>query len=137
LGDAACAPTQGELRRVILSKYNKILVDSKAELAAVRETKTYESIAVPDSAQATYSLGRLYTDINYTGSSWTPSTYNASVCFGSVYSYSYGSVTHNDQYSSFNGHNGCQIRLFDDINWGGGYYGYYDCRSNPLRVRLG
>jgi hypothetical protein len=115
---------------VILSKYNKILVESRAQLDSVREAKVYESVAVPDSAMATYSLGTLYTDINYGGSTWTPSTSNGAVCYGGTYSYSYGSVPHNDFYSSFNGHNGCQIRLYEDQNWNGGYIGYYDCRSN-------
>lgn len=133
-GNTACAPNQTALRQLILQKFDKILVADQAELESVRKTKTYESLAVPDSAQATYALGTLHTDSNFSGSSWTPSTYNSMACYGQYYYYEYGSVPHNDQYSSFTGQSGCQIRLYDDINWGGGYYGYYDCRSNLANV---
>ena len=133
-GNSACAPTEAELRKLVLSKFNKIMLTSSAELESVLSTKTYESMAVPASAEATYYLGYLYTDINYTGSVWIPTTDNSYACYGQYYSYSFWSVPHNDQYSSFSGTNGCQIRLYEDVGWHGAYYGYYDCRSNLANV---
>ena len=51
-------------------------------------------------------------------------------CYGQTYTFSYPSLANNDRTSSFAGAGACQVLLYDDANYGGGFYGYYDCRSN-------
>lgn len=130
----ACAPTQDELKKVILQKYNKVLVENVEEFEAVKASKSYESMPVPDSVQASYDIGTLYTDANYGGNSDRYSTTNSMTCYGQTYTFWWGALPYNDQTSSFFGTGACQVRLYEDQNFYGSYYGYYDCRSNLANV---
>ncbi|MBG6215533.1 hypothetical protein RCH23_003479, partial [Cryobacterium sp. CAN_C3] len=71
---------------------------------------------------------------NYSGNADYYTTSNASTCYGQTYTFASPSVVWNDQTSSFAGQGACQIRLYDDINYYGGFYGYFDCRSNLANV---
>lgn len=129
-GNKDCAPTQGELQKLILQKYNKVAVNSAEEFAEVQKTKIYESMAVPASAQGLYSVGTLYTDANYGEHSIEYMVTNSSQCYGGFYQYNFEEIGDNDQVSSFFGAGGCQITLYQHTWFGGASYGFYDCRSN-------
>jgi len=129
-GNSDCAPTQEELRRLILEKYNKVAVNSPAEFAEVQKTQTYESMAVPASATGLYSLGTIYTDANYGGNGVTYMTSNSTQCYGGTQQYSFENIGDNDQASSYYGAGGCQVMLYQHSWFGGASYGYYNCRSN-------
>lgn len=133
-GNRACAPTEDELKKVILEKYNKVLVESPEEFEAIKKSKTFRSMSVPDGVLASYHIGTLFNDANYSGSFDSYSTTNSSTCYGQIYTFSWPSVVYNDQTSSFYGAGACQVLLYENINYGGGFYGYYDCRSNLANV---
>lgn len=133
-GNQECASTQSELRRLVLGKYKKVMVSSHEEFLEILRLGIYESQPVPAGTQATYALGTLFTDANYSGNYITYYTSNSSQCYGSFYSYNFPTIGNNDQASSFYGQGGCQVKLFEHAYYGGVGYGYYDCRSNLANV---
>lgn len=133
-GQHACAASSDELANVVLQKYNKVMVESVEQFESIQKSGSFRSMAVPASALATYAIGTLWTGANYSGNADYYTTSNASTCYGQTYTFASPSVVWNDQTSSFAGQGACQIRLYDDINYYGGFYGYFDCRSNLANV---
>lgn len=77
-----------------------------------------------------YSLAQLYVDANYGGSSYLftrSSPCNGVTQAGVSNLVSYGL---NDQISSFLTYSTCEVRLYDDINYAGGTYGYTTTQSS-------
>jgi len=129
-GQTACAADAATLAKTVLEKFNKVSVASPEEFERIKAAGSYRSLAVPSGVLASYAIGTLWSDAGYTGSSTTYNTQNSSTCYGQTYTFSFPSLALNDQISSFAGSAACQVRLYDDINYGGGFYGYFDCRSN-------
>jgi hypothetical protein len=127
-----CAADTKALNKLVLSKYNKVIVTSDDEFKKVKSAGTFASLAVPAGALASYTIGILYHDSGYTGQSMTYTTTNSTTCYGGTQVYSFQQLPSylNDNTSSFIGYGACQVKLFRDINYGGASYGYFDCRSN-------
>ena len=103
-----CAGTFEEVDRVFLEQTGLIRVES-ADIVGAR---------------VTYTLATLYADASYGGASHT--FLRSSPCDGVTAAgvSNLGAVGLNDVVSSFMTYSSCQVRLYADINYGGGTYGY-------------
>jgi hypothetical protein len=109
-----CADTFDEVDRVFLAETGLIRVES-ADIVGAR---------------VTYTLATLYADASYGGSSYT--FLRSSPCDGvtSAGVSNLGAVGLNDVVSSFITYSSCQVRLYADINYGGGTYGYTTTKAS-------
>lgn len=107
-GQVFCADTFEEVDRVFREETGLIRVES-ADVVGAR---------------VTYTLATLYANASYGGSSYT--FVRSSPCDGVAAAgvSDLGTVGLNDAVSSFIAYSSCQVRLYADVSFGGGTYGY-------------